>query len=165
MLGRCRPAPSPELSPLSLALGLLVLAYLLVDEPVWGRVAYARLERDRATDPLALVRLYRLTVLVEWPLAAVVLAMVALDPGIAADLGLTWPSGERTGTVVGMIAAASAGAVIGAVVVRRAAARGQAVPGTEAVAAMLPRTARSGGGRWPSRSPPGCARSCSTADC
>jgi membrane protease YdiL (CAAX protease family) len=140
------PASSPDLSPLSLAAGLLVLAYLLIGEPVWGRVAYARLRRDRAADPLALVRLYRLTVLVEWPLAAAVLAMVALDPGIdAAGLGLVWPSGDRTGTVAGMVAAASAGAVIGAVVVRRAAAKGQTVPGTEAVEAKLPRTRRE---RW-----------------
>jgi membrane protease YdiL (CAAX protease family) len=139
-------SPSPDPSALSLGIGLLVLAYLLIGEPVWGRIAYARLRRARGTDPLALVRLYRLTVLVEWPLAAAVLAVVALDPGIgAADLGLVRPSGAQAGTVLGMVVAASAGAVIGAVVIRRAAARGETAPGVDAVAAMLPRTRRE---RW-----------------
>ncbi|MGI8428480.1 MAG: hypothetical protein ACR2OB_04055 [Solirubrobacteraceae bacterium] len=46
------------------ALAILLAAYALFVEPILGRWWYARLKWEREKDPQALLRVYRLTLLV-----------------------------------------------------------------------------------------------------
>jgi membrane protease YdiL (CAAX protease family) len=132
---------SPTFTSMSTLLGLALLAYLAVGEPLLGRWAYARLAAARDRDPRALVRFFALTLAVEWGTAALVGAIALLSPGIrAADLGMRAPSGDSHGFAAGFVGALVAGVAIGAFMHRRA-ARGRPIPGQKRIAAMLPRTA------------------------
>ncbi|MBO1335247.1 type II CAAX prenyl endopeptidase Rce1 family protein [Streptomyces sp. VRA16 Mangrove soil] len=131
-------AVSPEFTAPALALSAAAALWLAVGEPFAGRRMYASLARRRETQPRALVRYFRVTLLFWAAAAALVWGVWALSPGItAADLGLT--AGDRSVAAVGAVAAVAAGVLwsrrLGAL-----AREGRHVPGLDEIAAMLPRT-------------------------
>jgi membrane protease YdiL (CAAX protease family) len=121
----------------------LLTAYALFVEPVWGLREYRRLAATRESDPAALVRFYRLSLLVEWGWVALIVAAVAAAPGLrAADIGITPP--RDAGLAYGLVAALAVALVVTGLMYRRTAGREttRLPPGQQAVMAMLPRTAR-----------------------
>ena len=95
-------------------LAAVLVVWIAVVAPVYGRWRYARLRARIAADPPARLRLYRRT-----PVRAVILcAAVALIGALlgrrAADVDLRVPrSGVGTGMVVGFLVAFAAGTVLG----------------------------------------------------
>lgn len=89
-----------------------------------------------AGDPAARTGMYRLTLLLAWPAAAVALALL-LGGGLGlADVGFRLPAPGSIGRWSGLLAGAGVGLVVSAVVARRGAAR---VVGD--VDVLIPRTA------------------------
>ena len=81
-----------QFSAVGMVLAVLLLLYAVVGEPLLGRYAYARLDRNRDRDPRALVRFYGLTMGVQWGWAALIVAILLVSPDLpAADLGLGLP--------------------------------------------------------------------------
>jgi membrane protease YdiL (CAAX protease family) len=125
-------------------LAVLFAGYLVLGQPLLGGWSQARFRRTQGTDPRALVRRYRRTVLVEWSLVGVALALVAAAPGLdLADIGLRWPrlaGGGAPYTIVGI--AGLGPSVLLLAVLRRRVDRGAAVTAPAEVLALLPRTTR-----------------------
>ncbi|WP_420161237.1 CPBP family intramembrane glutamic endopeptidase [Nocardiopsis sp. CNT-189] len=83
----------PQFSLVATILGVVLLLYAAIGEPLLGRTAYRRVDRRRDEDPRALVRFYLLTMGVQWGWAAAVAAILLLSPELSAgDLGLRAPS-------------------------------------------------------------------------
>ncbi|MBB5432752.1 type II CAAX prenyl endopeptidase Rce1 family protein [Nocardiopsis composta] len=83
----------PQFSLVATILGVALLLYAAIGEPLLGRTAYRRVDRRRDEDPRALVRFYLLTMGVQWAWAAVAVAILLLSPELSAgDLGLRAPS-------------------------------------------------------------------------
>ncbi|MFB8765690.1 CPBP family intramembrane glutamic endopeptidase [Nocardiopsis alba] len=126
---------SPEFSMPALVLAFLLVAYYLCAEPLWGKRAYERLERERDSVPGAYTRFLSLGMVVSWVAAGSALLAVALSPGAGlADLGMTTSGdwGTYAGMLVGMV-------IAGAAVLLVARSRGLTPPD---VGALLPRNGR-----------------------
>ncbi|MDQ3610811.1 MAG: hypothetical protein M4D85_04225 [Actinomycetota bacterium] len=82
----------PESSPAGVALGLGLLPYLVLVEPVLGLRSYAYLRRHRGERSRARLRVYALTLAVEgsWLVVVVLILLVSPDLGPGA-LGLSLP--------------------------------------------------------------------------
>lgn len=128
--------------PLGATLAFAVLAYWVVGEPPFGRWAAERLRRTRATDAAALRDFYRLTVGCLWASAAVVLLVVAVEPGLTlTEIGWQWPqlpAGIALGVVTGAFIGLAIGVGVGIVLARRGRTP---APAPETVAFLLPVTA------------------------
>ena len=119
-------------------LALLLAAYLVLGQPVVGSWS-ARRQHGRP-DPGARRRRYRRTMVLEWSLTAVALALVLAGPGLAlGDLGLSWPRASAYTLVGGLGFLASLGMLVG---LRRKVDRGADVVAPAEVTALLPRTAK-----------------------
>ena len=128
--------PQFSISAWVLAIGLV--GYLITVGPVLGKRQYESLRARRDHDPGALNRLAGRWIAELWAMAALVLAAMALSPGVRpADLGLAAGDLGRAGMLLAGIAA---GVLISALALRRAAKSGQQLPGQAAFEAMLPRT-------------------------
>ncbi|WP_282796368.1 CPBP family intramembrane glutamic endopeptidase [Streptomyces sp. CC224B] len=131
---------SPDLSAAGTAAGGALAAYLLLGEPWLGRRMYASLARRRDARPDALVRYFTFSIVFWWALAAVAAAALLLSPGAsAADFGLA-PPDDAAYTVL-MVLLFGAVAVVSGRHFHTLARQGKHIPGRDAVAAMLPRTA------------------------
>ncbi|MGW0732194.1 CPBP family intramembrane glutamic endopeptidase [Streptomyces sp. NPDC002851] len=132
---------SPEFSTVSTAVIAALAAYFTFGEPWLGRRMYASLERRRDSEPRALVRYFRSALIMWWALAGLAVTAVLLSPGVSgADLGLRLPDESvYTYMVMALVLVAT---VAGGVHNRRLVEQDKHVPGRDAVAAMLPRTAR-----------------------
>lgn len=129
-------------------LAVLLVAFLGFGQPVlgwWSDRKFRRaLRRDRPANPAARRQRYRRTMVTEWLLVALVLAVVGAAPGLRlGQLGLRWPGftgAAASFTAVGLVGLVAT--VAGYPVLRRRlrAAVPAGVVGTEAVLAMLPRT-------------------------
>ena len=118
---------------------VLLVAYLVAGQPVVGGWSQRRFTRSLLFDPAARLARYRRTMLIEWPLAAVALLLVALAPGLdLADSGVRWPRLTGYTVVGGLGLVASAGLLAG---LRRRVDRGVDVVAPAEVAVLLPRTA------------------------
>jgi membrane protease YdiL (CAAX protease family) len=128
----------PEFSPAGVALGLALLAYLVLVEPVLGLRTYAYLRRQRGERPGALLRVYALTLAIEgsWLIVVVLVLLVSpdLDPGA---LGLSLPTGPLLGPAVAFTTVAVLAQIVTGVVVG---ARGMPVPVAGDFAYLLPVT-------------------------
>lgn len=132
---------SPEFSAVSTVVVAVLGAYFVFGEPWLGRRMYASLERRRDSEPRALVRYFGLSLAMWWGLVAVAVAAVLLSPGVsAADLGLRLP--DEPVYTYGLMALLLVTTVAGGVHNRRLVRQDKHVPGRDAVAAMLPRTAQ-----------------------
>lgn len=109
-----------EFSPLGMALGLGLLAYLMLVEPVHAVRSIASLRRHRGEDPRALLRVYVRTLAIEagWLIVVALILFVSpdLDPGA---LGLRAPAGSLLGAAVGFTAFAVAGQLAVGLLLRR----------------------------------------------
>ncbi|MFF3444055.1 CPBP family intramembrane glutamic endopeptidase [Streptosporangium sp. NPDC002721] len=126
-------------TPLTLFVSAVLVVYLAFVSPLLGKRTYDRLAHSRDRDPMAYRRMCAFWCVELWALAAVALFVVAGEPGLdAADIGLVVkePPDEILGMIVGFLVTAT----VGALVLRRLAARGKPVPGQEAVVHLLPRT-------------------------
>lgn len=131
----------PRFGPVGLALAILLAAYALFVEPILGRWWYARLKREREQDPQALLRVYRLTLGIEWAWTAVVALIVVIAPGLnAAAVGVALPGGRYLPAALGFTGYLAVILALSAVVFRRRAAAGKTVPGQAAMADLLPCT-------------------------
>lgn len=149
------PAAEASLAGLPLVLALVLVAYLVVGEPLAGRWFHGRfLAAVRRGDQGARMRFYRLIVGLEWALVGLVAVLVALGAGLTpAYLGVRTPvlgGGPAVGFLVGAAVAGLVGVVIGLVVARRRLSQAATTPappvvGGEAVTAMLPQSTRE---RW-----------------
>ncbi|TLP66490.1 CPBP family intramembrane glutamic endopeptidase [Microbispora triticiradicis] len=129
----------PSFTVPSLFLAVPLTAYLTFVSPWLGRRQYDRLARRRADDPRALVRAYRIWIGEEWAWIAVTALILALSPDAGLrDLGFIRP--DDFGKVAVMTAGLGGALLAGSLALRHASRSGRAVPGQEAVAALLPRT-------------------------
>jgi len=128
----------PEFSPAGVVLGLALLAYLVLVEPVLGLRCYAYLRRHRRDRSDALLRVYALTLTVEgsWLVLILIILLVSpdLDPGA---LGLSRPAGPLLGPAVAFTTVAVLAQIATGVVLR---ARGVSVPVAGDFAYLLPVT-------------------------
>ena len=101
----------------SIGLSHLILAYLILVEPLLGKHYYERLTRTIATDVLARTRFYRIIILIEWAWMVVVAAILAGRPDPVRAIGLTAGAmtpvglGLTTGIFVGLAASTAVFAV------------------------------------------------------
>ncbi len=120
-------------------IAVVLVAYAVLVEPVWGWLEYRRLKARRDSDPRALVRMYRIFIATLWPAAALVLLAVALSPGLdLADIGVRAP--RLDGFVLGVSLSGAIALVVSSFTLRRDARKGKPIPGMDAYAALLPRT-------------------------
>ncbi|MGC1547828.1 MAG: CPBP family intramembrane glutamic endopeptidase [Rhodanobacter sp.] len=132
---------------------IALAAYLLIGEPLLGRIAHRRLLAALDTgDSGARLRFYRQWTWQGWALALITLVLTLGVAGwTPAQLGLCLPhnlpgSNEaHFGFLVGFIPTAIAGMVITVVVLRRNKAAAARMAGGANVTRMLPRTSRE---RW-----------------
>lgn len=97
---------SPEFSAPALAVAVVLVAYLLLVEPLSGKAWFERMKRDRDVDPNSFTRFFGWGMAGSWVMAGLVLAAVLLSPGVTwAHVGLT-PGGDWE-TVAGMVVGAS----------------------------------------------------------
>lgn len=125
------------------AVGVLVLAYFLVAEPLLGRRLHTRFLEQVRSQPGRRSRHYLLLIGFEIALGAGALVLVAILPGISLpQVGLRLPPPDPTGFRDGLVTSFLVVVVPAAVVVTVLQRRGRfpAPAGGEAVAAMLPRT-------------------------
>lgn len=130
----------PEFSAAGLGIGIAVIAYMAVLDPLLGRFLYRRLERDRDTDPRAFTRFYAVTTAVWVVVAAAAAGAVLLSPGVSfAELGfrLGHPDALPFWVVFPLIFCA----MIGGYIAKVRARDGQEIAGLAETQAMLPRTA------------------------
>ncbi|MBE1533864.1 CPBP family intramembrane glutamic endopeptidase [Actinomadura algeriensis] len=93
---------TPDFSVLGLALTVPLMGYVLA-EGIIGKRSYDRMQRRRDEDPKALTGMYRTWIAGAWGSVALVLAVLAVSPGIApSDLGLNLPA--EASETLGMIA-------------------------------------------------------------
>lgn len=91
----------------------LLVAYIVLVEPIWGARTYRKLKRDISEEDrdsgAARVRFYRLGILDEWLWVAVIFLIVVLGGPALADLGLELeaPSPEVLTIVLAMALGAS----------------------------------------------------------
>lgn len=133
------------MSAVAWTLSTLLVLYLLFVEPLWGAREYRGLKERRSIDPGALLRLYHLTVAVEWAWVAW-LGLVVLAGGVAVDRLVTPPEGLVVPEAIssigpGLVVGLAVALVVGAVVARRA-KPGQEPPSVSQFAALLPVTRR-----------------------
>jgi membrane protease YdiL (CAAX protease family) len=147
------PSSLATFGPAALA-AVVVAAYLVVGEPVVGRVLHRRFEGRLRTDPSARRSFYRRLLVLEWGLALLALVIWLSAPGVgAAQVGLglprQWP-GPVTGLVVVLVLVfvlVSTRALRGGVLleapaaVRRAGEGRHSEPPGQATLDLLPRTA------------------------
>jgi membrane protease YdiL (CAAX protease family) len=107
----------PELSLIAVPLGVLLLMYAVAGGPYLGWWLKRRSVRRRERDRRALVRVYRVTVVVQVLWTAVIVGAVVLSPDLGwSDLGLRLPDASL-GTLLPVLAGAVAfAAVLGAFV-------------------------------------------------
>src|SRR5690606_22805645 len=146
------PADGIATGAIGTALMVVVIAWLLIGEPLWGRMSHRRFMAQLAAGvPRARERFYAMWSTMLWALAGVVLLIAALTPGIGlARIGFRWPDlrfdiGGTSSLVAGMVVGAIGGAVAAIIASRRQkpdsnSGGAAAVPAGEAVLAMLPRT-------------------------
>jgi uncharacterized protein len=133
------PDTHPVFGPFATVVAAVLFGYALLVEPLWGRHVYRGLERRREDDPAALVRVYRLAVGTQWTWTALVLAAVAVAPGLRArDIGVRLPRMDPF--AYGLAGALVVVTLVTTVAWRSAVRRGTPIPGQENIAAMLPRT-------------------------
>lgn len=109
--------PPTALSGAAVVIQSAIALYLVLGEPLYGRVAYRRLLASVDRDPSARVRFYRGIIILEWALSFLVLLTLRLAGGSAADIGLRpvpFDSTART-LLVAVAAAVLAPVVIAAV--------------------------------------------------
>jgi membrane protease YdiL (CAAX protease family) len=124
------------------AAAVVIGGYLVVAEPYVGLVLHRRFEVAARRHEDARRWLYRRILLLEWVLAGLCIAVVALAPGVgAASVGVRTPDG---GVGLGLTVGATLGAGVLLALTARQVARaepGHHYPlGGEGVLAMLPRT-------------------------
>jgi len=140
------PAAGAELHGPALLAGVLLLAHLVVGQPLIGRWSQRRFARALRRDPDARLRRYRRTAALEWLLAALALLLVAAAPGLTlAQLGVRPPGldGSAGAFTVGSVSGLVATVAVFAVVRRRLHLAPSAQPvAPEPVLALLPRTLR-----------------------
>jgi membrane protease YdiL (CAAX protease family) len=137
---------------------IILAAYLLIGEPLLGRIAHRRLLAALdAGDNEARLRFYRQWTWQGWALALITLALtLGLAGWTPAQLGLHLPHdlpgsyGISPSFLAGFVPAAIAGMVIATVIARRnkasvATKPASPIPGGANVTRMLPRTSRE---RW-----------------
>lgn len=134
---------------LGVVLQVLVVAYLVLVEPFYGKRLYAHLVRSAADDPRARSRFYRQTLVLEWGLVALALLSLWLRKQPLAALGLQ-PWALANDGVQGMMVGVMGGALIGIVLsvilaAVSATARGTLAKQLQSVRPLLPVTA---GERW-----------------
>jgi membrane protease YdiL (CAAX protease family) len=129
----------------TLAAGL-VATYLVVAALIFGRRAYARLVAARARGDHAVVRRrYRATLLKQAAMCALVLVIVAADPGVdRADVGLVWVHDDRGHNWWGWFGYGCVMLAVSAFVLRVWARRGRWVPGQKLFAALVARDGERG---------------------
>ncbi|GAB3451792.1 hypothetical protein GCM10027570_29120 [Streptomonospora sediminis] len=82
----------PQFGLIAGALAFVLVGYAAVGEPLLGWRAFAKLRRDRDSDPRALIRFYRLAMGVHLGWVAVIAAIMLLAPDLSlAHLGLRAP--------------------------------------------------------------------------
>ncbi|HEY0127195.1 MAG TPA: CPBP family intramembrane glutamic endopeptidase [Blastococcus sp.] len=100
------PASLADFGPAALA-AVVVAGYLVVGEPMVGRVLHRRFEGRLRTDPAARRSFYRRLLVLEWGLAVLALTVWLSAPGVdAAAVGLRWPQqwpGPLTAAVVVLV--------------------------------------------------------------
>ena len=114
------PAEGISLGPVGTVAVLLILAWVLVGEPIVGRISHRRfLDTVRAGDASARERMYYRWSAMSWALALVVLAVAVAVPGFGLErLGLRLPdmSGlDDLGTFGSLAKGAMIGGVVGIV--------------------------------------------------
>jgi membrane protease YdiL (CAAX protease family) len=119
-------------------LALLLAAYLVLGQPAVG--AWSARRQHRATDLGARRRRYRRTMILEWSLTALALALVLAAPGLdLGDLGLRAPRASAY-TLVGAVGFGVSVLLLAGL--RRRVDRGADVVAPAEVGALLPRTAK-----------------------
>lgn len=128
----------PEFSPTGVVLGLGLLAYLVIFEPLLGLRSFAYLRRHRRDDPRALPRVYSRTLAIEagWLIVVALILVVSpdLEPGA---IGLSLPAGSLLEGAVGFTAFAVSAQIVVALAFRR---RGVTVTAAGDYAYLLPVT-------------------------
>jgi membrane protease YdiL (CAAX protease family) len=118
-------------------LALLLAAYLVLGQPVFGWWSARRQHRD--PEPGARRRRYLRTTVLEWALAAAAVLVVLAAPGLdLGDLGFRWPRASAY-TVVGALGLVLSVALLAGL--RRRVDRGAPVAAPVEVGVLLPRTA------------------------
>jgi membrane protease YdiL (CAAX protease family) len=131
----------PRFNALATILALAAALYLAAAAPFVGRWKYARLARTRDQDPAALMRFYRLSLLLQGSWVLLVLIVVAVAPGIhPATVGLAWPSGKGAPGATSLALELIALIVVTGLLFRRVVQRGRTIPGQRLFAAMIPST-------------------------
>lgn len=131
---------------LGLVLQMVILAYLVLVEPYYGRRLYSKLVGSADSDPRARTRFYGRIVRTEWGLSALALLSLWMRRQPLAAIGLRTLTGANP-LVEGAIVGAVAGAVLGlglSVMLAAVSARFRASMGKQlsSLQAMMPATAR-----------------------
>jgi membrane protease YdiL (CAAX protease family) len=117
--------------------GLLVVQLLVA--PVFSSRRVARLRAERATDPAALTRFYRLGLVGAWSAFGYVVLVLALSPGVdAGSIGVCAPAGDGLDyffTALFLVAVP-----LGGLRARRRTRLGRPPALPESIAALMPRT-------------------------
>lgn len=130
----------PAFSGPALAIVALIAAYLLLVEPLWGKRAFERFQRDRDSVPGAYVRFFGTGMAVFWGLTGLTALAVLLSPGVEwAHLGLR--SDADWETLAGIVVGFAFAAVLVALLLRRV----KGMPGAQGLEHMLPGNAKE---RW-----------------
>ncbi|WP_374712713.1 CPBP family glutamic-type intramembrane protease [Symbiobacterium terraclitae] len=80
--------PSAALTGAAFVIQTLIALYLVIGEPLYGKVAYRRLLDALDRDHSARIRFYRGIIILEWALVFLVLLTLRMAGGSAADIGL-----------------------------------------------------------------------------
>lgn len=95
----------PAFSAPALVIALVLVAYLVLVEPRWGKAWFERMKRDRDVDPNAFTRLFGWGMVGSWTMAGLVLVAVLASPQVTwAHVGLTYGGDWETlaGILVGL---------------------------------------------------------------
>ncbi|WP_017585097.1 CPBP family intramembrane glutamic endopeptidase [Nocardiopsis ganjiahuensis] len=108
----------PAFSAPALAVTLVLVAYLVLCEPRWGKAWFERMKRDRDVDPNAYTRFFGWGMVGSWLMAGLVLVAVLMSPQVTwAHVGLSFDGDWETlaGVLVGL---GVAGAVLALLAVK-----------------------------------------------